>query len=121
MKIFITILILFSTIFSLNGCANIGSMKKTNQLEPGMTTSQVKGILGNPGSTEFKGNKWIWKYSLHKPWVGFVPHYLVFGKKSKFLEAWFADQNEYFRQQSLWLQAYPSTQKHEIDLNIKND
>ena len=51
-------------------------MEKTNQLEPGMTTSQVKGILGNPGSTEFKGNKWIWKYSLHKPWVGFVPHYL---------------------------------------------
>jgi len=119
MKNFITISILFSAIFFLNGC--VTSMALTNQLEPGMSTSQVKGILGNPNSTEFKGNKWVWKYSLHKPWKGLIPHYLVFGKTSKLLEAWFADQNEYFRQQSLWLQAYPSTQKHEIDLNIKND
>ena len=53
MKNFITISILFSAIFFLNGC--VTSMALTNQLEPGMSTSQVKGILGNPNSTEFKG------------------------------------------------------------------
>ena len=71
MKNFITISILFSAIFFLNGC--VTSMALTNQLEPGMSTSQVKGILGNPNSTEFKGNKWVWKYSLHKPMERFNP------------------------------------------------
>ena len=121
MKIFITILILFSTIFSLNGCANICSMEKTNQLEPGMSTGQVKGIMGDPDSTQFKSNKWVWKYSLHQEWKGFVPYYLVFGKSSKQLESWFADENEYYRQQSLWLQAIPAKEESKIEIKIKTD
>jgi hypothetical protein len=30
------------------------------------------------------------------------------------LDEWFADEAEYMRQQQLWLQAFPPTQKHEI-------
>ena len=39
--------------------------------------------------------------------------------ESKKLEEWYADENEYYRQQSLWLQSMP--QQHKVDLNIKND
>ena len=84
-----------------------------------MSTTQVKGILGDAESTQFVNNKWVWKYSLHQEYKGFVPYYLVFGKKSKQLEEWYADENEYYRQQSLWLQSMP--QQHKVDLNIKND
>ena len=109
MKNIRTILVLLSIILFLYGCGKyaMGTVRKTNQLEPGMGTGQVKGIMGDPDSTQFKSNKWVWKYSLHQEWKGFVPYYLVFGKSSKQLESWFADENEYYRQQSLWLQAMP--------------
>ena len=52
---------------------------------------------------------------------GFVPYYLVFGKSSKQLESWFADENEYYRQQSLWLQAMPPKEESKIEIKIKTD
>jgi len=84
-----------------------------------MTQSQVKAIMGEPTQTQFVSNKWVWKYSLHQAWKGFVPYYLVFGKDSQVLEQWFADEAEYMRQQQLWLQAFPPTQSHEVDITIK--
>jgi hypothetical protein len=35
------------------------------------------------------------------------------------LEQWFADEAEYMRQQQLWLQAIPSTQRHKVDVHIE--
>ena len=123
MKNIRTILVLLSVILFLYGCGKyaMGTVRKTNQLEPGMSTGQVKGIMGDPDSTQFKGNKWVWKYSLHQEWKGFVPYYLVFGKSSKQLESWFADENEYYRQQSLWLQAMPRKEESKIEIKIKTD
>lgn len=99
----------------LFGCAGtgggFGSVSKTNQLTPGMTSVQVKAILGEPSQTQFIDNKWIWKYSLHEPWKGYIPYYLVFGLESKTLERWYADEAEYVRQQQLWLQALPQAPK----------
>jgi len=111
-------LILFSLLIStLTGCAT--KVSATNQLSPGMQPQQVKTALGEPSQTQFVGNKWVWKYSLHEPWKGFIPYYLVFSKENPVLEGWYANEEEYFRQQQLWLQAFPPTQKHEINLNIK--
>jgi hypothetical protein len=108
---------------ALAACAGsgggLGSVSKTNQLSPGMKPAEVKAVLGEPSQTQFVSNKWVWKYSLHEPWKGFIPYYMVFGRDSQALEQWFADEAEYMRQQQLWLQAMPPTQKHEVDVRIK--
>ncbi len=107
----------------LSGCAGtgggLGSISKTNQLSPGMSPSEVVGVLGEASQTQFITNKWVWKYSLHEYWKGWVPYYLVFGKESKKLESWYANEAEYMRQQQLWLQAFPPKQKYEVDVNVK--
>jgi len=109
--------------FLLAGCAGtgggLGSISKTNQLTPGMKPNEVRDVLGDPSQTQFISNKWIWKYSLHEPWKGFIPYYLVFNQDTQTLEQWFANEAEYLRQQQLWLQAFPPTQKHEVDVIIK--
>ncbi len=48
-----------------------------------------------------------------------MPFYLVFGKEDQKLESWYADEAEYQRQQQLWLQAMPPTQKHEVEIEVK--
>ena len=107
----------------LNGCAGtgggFGSIEKTIELAPNMSTDEVRNILGTPSQTDFIANKWIWKYSLHQYFKGYVPYYLVFGKDSQKLEEWYANEEEYMQQQLLWLQAFPPTQKYEVDLKIR--
>jgi len=108
--------ILLST---LTGCFT--RVSKTNQLSPGMQPHQVRESMGDPSQTQFIANKWVWKYSLHEPWKGFIPYYLVFSKENPTLESWYANEAEYYRQQQLWLQAFPPTQRHEVDMNVKQD
>ena len=120
-----TIRLLFASVaFAvLTACAGsgggLGSVSKTNQLSPGMKSDQVKAVLGEPSQTQFVSDKWVWKYSLHELWKGFIPYYMVFGRDTQILEQWFADEAEYMRQQQLWLQAFPPTQRQEIDVRIK--
>ncbi|ARV17771.1 hypothetical protein AEP_00812 [Curvibacter sp. AEP1-3] len=106
----------------LAGCAGpsggLGSVVKTNQLAPGMKSAEVKAVLGEPSQTQFISNKWIWKYSLHQTWKGFIPYYLVFNRDTQTLEQWFADEAEYAREQQMWLQAMPSNQKIELDVKV---
>lgn len=110
-------------LFFLSGCAGsgggLGSVSKTNQLSPGMKAADVKSVLGEPSQTQFISNKWVWKYSLHEMWKGYIPYYMVFDRESQTLEQWFADEAEYTRQQQLWLQAMPPTQRQEIDVRIQ--
>ena len=63
----------------ITGCAT--KVTRTNQLYPGMQPEQVKEVMGEPSQTQFISNKWIWKYSLHEPWKGFIPYYLAFSKE----------------------------------------
>ena len=116
-------IILITNILFLGGCAGTGgglnSISKTNQLMPGMTTNEVKNILGDSSQTQFISEKWVWKYSLHQAWKGYVPYYLIFGKEDQKIESWYADEAEYMRQQQLWLQAIPPTQKHEVEIEVK--
>jgi hypothetical protein len=99
MKKFLILLLSFSVV----GCASLGSIKKTNQLSPGMTTDQVRSILGQPSQSQFIQNKIVWKYSLHQYFVGWVPYYLVFDKNSQKLETWYANEQEYYRNQRMWM------------------
>jgi outer membrane protein assembly factor BamE (lipoprotein component of BamABCDE complex) len=97
--LFYRLLLLLLTSILLAGCAGsgggLGSISKTNQLSPGMKPAQVRSILGDPSQTQFISNKWLWKYSLHEPWKGFIPYYLVFSRDSQVLEQWFADEADY--------------------------
>lgn len=108
-------LVLFLTSCAGTG-GGLGSIAKSNELRPGMSTQEVELTLGKPLQTHFVSNKWVWKYKLHQYWKGYVPYYLVFNKDSQKLEEWYANEAEYMRNQHLWLQAFPPTQKHEITI-----
>jgi outer membrane protein assembly factor BamE (lipoprotein component of BamABCDE complex) len=88
-------IILFVTI--LSGCAATSTVRKTNQLAPGMPYEEVVQLLGRPKSSEFVDDKWRLKYSLHENRKGWVPYYLVFDKDTKRLASWYADEKEYQR------------------------
>ncbi len=109
--------------FGNHACAGtagfLGSVAKTNQLALSMKPAEVKAILGDPSQTQFVSDKWVCQYSLHEYWKGYVPYYLVFSHESPTLRSWYPDEAEYLRQQQLWLQAIPPTQKHEIELQVK--
>jgi hypothetical protein len=119
-KILLVIPFLFALVYGCAGTGGgLGSISKTNHLVPGMSPNEVKSVLGEPSQTQFVANKWVWKYSLHQYWKGWVPYYLVFEKETQKLEAWYANEAEYMQQQQLWLQALPPTQKHEVDINVR--
>ena len=106
----LAVLVLISAI--LGGCATgtggFNSAVKTNQLRPGMTTNEVAGLLGGqPASTQFVDGYMVWKYSLQRPWVGWIPYYLAFDGNTMRLVGWQENMQEYYQSQSLWLQALP--------------
>ena len=96
----------------LAGCAasKLNTAQKTNQLLPGMPHPEVIQLLGKPKSVQFYGGKVVLKYSLHENWKGWVPYYLVFNKATGGLESWYADEEEYQRNQMAWMQALESIQ-----------
>ncbi len=117
MKIFNILFSIMMLSFSLTSCAGnmaFGSISKSRDLRPGMQISEVEKIMGKPIQTQFISSKWVWKYKLHEYYKGYVPYYLVFNKDSKQLEEWYADEAEYQRNQQLWLQAFPPSQKHQV-------
>ncbi len=89
------------------GCAGLGSVKKTNDLIPGMDIREVKRIMGEPSQTQFIANKFVLKYNLHQYFKGWVPYYLAFDRDTLKLETWYADEAEYYRDQQLWIEAMP--------------
>jgi hypothetical protein len=107
--------ILTLTLLLMVGCATVS---QTNSLQPGIQPEQARAVLGEPSQTQFVADKWIWKYRLHQMYKGFVPYYLIFDAKTHQLQAWYADEAEYMRQQQLRLQALPPTQN--VDVTIRN-
>ena len=96
----------------LAGCASskFDTAQKTSQLTPGMPHPEVVKLLGEPKSVQFYGSKVVLKYSLHEYWKGWVPYYLIFNKATGRLESWYADEEEYQRNQAAWMQAMESIQ-----------
>ena len=120
-----TRIFIFAISLLLAGCAGtaggLGSIEKTNQLYPGMTTAQVRSLMGEPSQTQFESDKLVWKYSLHEYWKGFVPYYLVFGRHTGALERWFTNEDEYMRQQQLWLRALTPIEQKQEQSGSKSD
>ena len=78
----------------------LGDIAKLNELDRGMSQSQVKEILGKPKHKELKSGKTILKYHLHQWLRGWKPVYLVFDEKEKLVE-WFVDEKEFMDYQKL--------------------
>ena len=106
-------------VFLVSGCA-INTINKTKHLVPGMTTLEVKGVMGEPDSTELSNGFLVWKYSLQKAWTGYIPYYLAFDQ-NKSLIAWQANMDEYYASQSLWLQSLPKQHNINVHSNINHN
>ena len=100
----------------LLGFVSCATTSDLNGIEPGMTLTQVKEKIGDPVGTEFKNGAYVAKYSLHKSWKGFIPYYFVFNPKTKKLHSWYADMNEFHRNQAEWGQAFS-----QINQQLEND
>jgi len=103
-RVFLTGALLF-----LAGCGagtgGTNSSKDTTSLRAGMTTEEVVDLLGEPGSSQYQDGFMIWKYSLHRAWVGFIPYFLAFDGSTMRLAGWQENMQEYYANQSLWLES----------------
>ena len=104
------LMILFGAV-GCTGVGGIGSYSLTNQLAAGMSRPEVEAILGKPSSTQFREGHYLAKYSLQKPFVGWIPVYLAFNAESNTLVSWRENLAEYHATQNLWLKALPPTQR----------
>ncbi len=107
----------------LLGCAGvggIGSINKTNHLRPGMTTSEVQELLGEPGQSEYVEGYLVWRYSLHQVGRGWVPFYLAFEGRTAQLASWQASVEEYYATQSLWIEALPKQHHVNVDGQVEH-
>ena len=91
-----------SLCLGLMGCATLGTVNKTDNLSQGMSMEQVRSVLGAPDSSELSNNRVVWKYSLHKYFVGWIPYYLTFNEDNK-LVAWAANQAEFYQNQQVMM------------------
>ena len=111
--------VIFLIIVFITSCASgtggFNSSVKTNELRPNMTTEEVTEILGKPASSQYMDGYMIWKYSLQRPWVGWIPYYLAFDGKSMRLSGWQENMQEYYASQSLWLQSLPRQHNIHVD------
>lgn len=114
-------LLLVILCFGLISCSSLGTVKKTNDLMPGMTIIEVKKIMGQPSQTQFVANKLVLKYNLHQYYKGWVPYYLAFDKDTNKLEEWFADEQEYYRNQQLWIDSMPKQVNVNENINVSGN
>ncbi len=103
--------------FLVSGCAGapleFNTVEKTNQLRPGMMHEDVVKMLGKPKSVQFVGDKVVLKYSLHEYWKGWVPYYIIFEKRTGQLREWYADEEEYQRNQTMWMSVFQEFEKQQ--------
>ena len=119
--------LLLTCLLLVPACTYHTNVRVTKNLAPGMTTEQVRAVMGgDPASTSFQSDHLIWKYTLAQPWVGNVPYYLIFNRETEQLEGWAANDAELRRnQQSLFQtwgmlnRTFPPTQKSKITIKRK--
>ena len=106
--------------FCILGCSS--TVSKTNLLSPGMTTEQVKAILGTPLRTDFREGQLVWVYMLTYSGGMGLPYYLHFDRESKKLEAWYGDEQEAQRQREVFaaqmLQIMQQQQPQKVNVRV---
>lgn len=92
---------------------SLNSVQLTNELKPGMTLTEVEGILGKPRSTHTAGGKLIARWNLQEIWRGYIPYDMVFTPDDQKLVSW-GENSEAFDKQQENLQAVTD----ELDKNV---
>jgi hypothetical protein len=87
-----------------SGCSSmktmqLDSIQLTNQLQPGMTYTEVESLMGKPKSTQIVGEQLIARWNLQEKWKGYVPYDLVFNATDKTLISWSENQQAYAQKQ----------------------
>jgi len=82
--------VFFLLFLFLAGCATGGfdSIRKTAQLQAGMSYDEAVALLGPPKTTVMQGGKKVSTFWLHQAYRGNVPMDLVFDAKTNRLESW---------------------------------
>jgi|688.fasta_scaffold1173335_1 hypothetical protein len=104
-------------IVNLAGCAGVVTSGDTSQLRPGMTINEATAVMGAPSGTQFISNNLIHKYSIHRPFVGYIPLYLIYESKTQKLISWQENLAEYYANQSLWMDATRPLIPQKVDVN----
>lgn len=88
-------------VFFLSACATgFNAASKISDLRTGMGEQQVREMLGNPAQVRRSETVQVWKYSLHANFKGWVPYYLTFTGMPPKLHEWYADEEEFRRNQA---------------------
>jgi hypothetical protein len=98
------IIVAFVLTLILSGCSSmktmqLDSIQLTNQLQPGMTYTEVESLMGKPKSTQIVGEQLIARWNLQEKWKGYVPYDLVFNAADKTLISWSENQQAYAQKQ----------------------
>lgn len=110
--------ILIPVIFLLvvNGCA-FSNIKKADKLRPGMTSEEVRNLLGHPSFTKYRKGHVLWRYGLRQFWVRRIPHYLAFRADSMTLVNWQAIKDDDLATVKKWVDSLPD--RHSINAQEK--
>lgn len=103
------------------GTGGFNSAKKTNDLRPGMTSDEVRQLLGRPATTQYIDGFVVWRYSLQRPFVGWIPFHLAFDGETMTLAGWRENMDEYYRTQQLWVQSLPRQHHIKVDGQMRHD
>lgn len=91
-RFFIIVFVACSTV-GYFGCSSsktisLNSVKLTQQLQPGMSYTEVEEILGKPKKSSMVDNQWVVRWNLQEMWKGYVPYDFVFEPETKTLVSW---------------------------------
>ena len=79
------------------GSSNMGfnTVKKTSELQPGMSYDEVVSFLGKPKGSEMKNDFWVVRWNLQDPWAGRIPYDMRFDPNTKKLVSWEKNEKAY--------------------------
>jgi hypothetical protein len=116
-----TKILTFTSLLFFFGCAS-NRVTDVNKLQPGLSITEVKQIMGEPSVTQMKNGQLIYKYSVWQAFVGNKPYYLIFSQSDNKLASWYADENEYWRNQNAWMgvaQEMNKQQRHDDQMRLE--
>jgi hypothetical protein len=105
----------------LTGCTGVVTDGSVSKLRPGMTVDETTKIMGSPTGTQFVNGMLVRKYTAWRPFVGYVPLYLIYDYKTGCLASWQENLAEYDAQQNLMIDAWNPLvpQQIDVDQNIR--
>jgi hypothetical protein len=82
-----------------------------------MTVDETTKIMGSPTGTQFASGRLVRKYTTWRPFVGYVPLYLIYDAKTARLLSWQENMAEYYAQQNLMMDAWSPLVPQQVNVN----